>query len=117
MCDLEPPPSASAAVVPQPYTERGTVENDAGQRKVCRFSRSLLGSCSGLTDKSYGFKEGKPCLIVKLNRIVNFRPKVGLLMRSKIITGLMTRSAAVALIGGHYKLTMNHGWAHGAGPV
>lgn len=90
-------PFASAAGSPRPYTERGTVESDSGQRKACRFNRTLLGSCSGLTDSTYGFKEGKPCLIVKLNRIVNFRPKVGLPMRSKIITGFRTTSAAAAL--------------------
>jgi len=45
------------------------------QRKACRFSRNLLGSCSGDSDETYGFKDGKPCIIVKLNRIVNFRPK------------------------------------------
>ncbi|XP_068176595.1 sodium/potassium-transporting ATPase subunit beta-1a [Antennarius striatus] len=61
--------------IPDAYRERGSLENNAGQRKACRFSRSLLGSCSGMIDPSYGFKEGKPCLIVKLNRIVNFRPR------------------------------------------
>ncbi|KAM9358116.1 sodium/potassium-transporting ATPase subunit beta-1a [Symphorus nematophorus] len=60
---------------PQPYKDRGSMETDTAQRKACRFSRSLLGSCSGLSDTSFGFKSGKPCLIVKLNRIVNFRPK------------------------------------------
>ncbi|XP_054458408.1 sodium/potassium-transporting ATPase subunit beta-1a [Anoplopoma fimbria] len=57
------------------YTDRGPLDSEAGQRKACRFSRSLLATCNGLTDTNYGFKDGKPCIIVKLNRIVNFRPR------------------------------------------
>ncbi|XP_033847855.1 sodium/potassium-transporting ATPase subunit beta-1a [Periophthalmus magnuspinnatus] len=64
----------NCGVEPQPYKERGTVESDNGQRKACRFLRSWLGPCSG-QDPNYGFQDGKPCLIVKLNRIVNFRPR------------------------------------------
>nr|XP_046247746.1 sodium/potassium-transporting ATPase subunit beta-1a [Scatophagus argus] len=60
---------------PQTYKDRGNLESGEGQRKACRFSRSLLSSCSGLSDSTFGFKEGKPCIIVKLNRIVNFRPR------------------------------------------
>lgn len=74
-----------SADTPQPYTDRGPLESDQGQRKACRFRRSWLGSCSGETDPFYGFKEGKPCIIVKLNRIVNFRPRVGLLHTYNII--------------------------------
>lgn len=61
---------------PQSYRNRGTLENDTGMRKACRFDRSWLENCSGDRDKTYGFKEGKPCIIAKLNRIINFRPRV-----------------------------------------
>ncbi|TNM87615.1 hypothetical protein fugu_005836 [Takifugu bimaculatus] len=60
---------------PGTYTERGSLESTEGQRKACRFSKSLLGSCSGDGDPTFGFSQGKPCIIVKLNRIVNYRPK------------------------------------------
>ncbi|KAM6945816.1 sodium/potassium-transporting ATPase subunit beta-1b [Aplochiton taeniatus] len=60
---------------PAEYKNRGDLESDIGIRKACRFSRSALGPCSGLEDPYFGFKEGKPCIVVKLNRIVNFRPK------------------------------------------
>ncbi|XP_014866381.1 PREDICTED: sodium/potassium-transporting ATPase subunit beta-233-like [Poecilia mexicana] len=60
---------------PADYKHRGDLESDMGGVKACRFPRSLLGSCSGLEDNDFGFKDGKPCLIVKLNRIVNFRPR------------------------------------------
>ncbi|XP_024921354.1 sodium/potassium-transporting ATPase subunit beta-1a [Cynoglossus semilaevis] len=62
-------------VTPDSYKDRGSAEAEAGQRMACRFYRSLLDKCSGESDASFGFKEGKPCLIVKLNRIVNFRPR------------------------------------------
>lgn len=61
--------------VPGVYMERGDLESGEGVRKACRFKRTWLKSCSGLEDPTFGFKQGKPCLLVKLNRIVNFRPK------------------------------------------
>ncbi|XP_016398733.1 sodium/potassium-transporting ATPase subunit beta-233-like [Sinocyclocheilus rhinocerous] len=60
---------------PQSYTERGELEGSDGVRKACRFEREWLKDCSGKKDDTFGFKEGKPCLIIKLNRIVNFRPR------------------------------------------
>ncbi|CAL8309582.1 unnamed protein product [Lota lota] len=58
-----------------PPKMRGDLETDKGMRKACRFPRSLLEACSGETDETFGFKDGKPCLIVKLNRIVNYIPR------------------------------------------
>ncbi|XP_062306873.1 sodium/potassium-transporting ATPase subunit beta-1a [Osmerus eperlanus] len=61
--------------VPATYRDRGELESGDGVRKACRFKRTWLKGCSGMEDKTFGFQSGKPCLIVKLNRIVNFRPK------------------------------------------
>jgi len=62
--------------VPDTYKMRGNLEPDVlGARKACRFKTAWLEDCSGATDNTYGFKAGKPCLIVKLNRIVYFFPR------------------------------------------
>uniref|UniRef100_A0A8C0HC39 Sodium/potassium-transporting ATPase subunit beta n=1 Tax=Chelonoidis abingdonii TaxID=106734 RepID=A0A8C0HC39_CHEAB len=45
------------------------------EKKVCRFRREWLENCSGILDSSYGYKDGKPCVVVKLNRILGFKPK------------------------------------------
>ncbi|KAJ0062393.1 hypothetical protein NL108_011007 [Boleophthalmus pectinirostris] len=61
--------------VPADFKHRGDLESDVGTRRACKFPRSLLGPCSGIEDRNFGFADGKPCIIVKLNRIVNFRPR------------------------------------------
>uniref|UniRef100_A0A8C0HFS1 Sodium/potassium-transporting ATPase subunit beta n=1 Tax=Chelonoidis abingdonii TaxID=106734 RepID=A0A8C0HFS1_CHEAB len=53
----------------------GAFNNAQGQKKVCRFRREWLENCSGILDSSYGYKDGKPCVVVKLNRILGFKPK------------------------------------------
>uniref|UniRef100_A0A672GIC4 Sodium/potassium-transporting ATPase subunit beta-3 n=1 Tax=Salarias fasciatus TaxID=181472 RepID=A0A672GIC4_SALFA len=38
-------------------------------KKACQFKRSLLRYCSGLSDTSFGYSDGKPCVLIKMNRV------------------------------------------------
>ncbi|NXY02707.1 AT1B1 ATPase, partial [Pteruthius melanotis] len=60
---------------PTEYKERGPYNDAQGQKKVCKFKREWLENCSGLNDPTYGYKDGKPCILVKLNRIIGFKPQ------------------------------------------
>ncbi|XP_024124723.2 sodium/potassium-transporting ATPase subunit beta-3 [Oryzias melastigma] len=44
-------------------------------RKACPFKRASLSFCSGLSDTNYGYHEGKPCVILKMNRIIGLKPE------------------------------------------
>ncbi|XP_038238130.1 sodium/potassium-transporting ATPase subunit beta-1 isoform X2 [Dermochelys coriacea] len=60
---------------PEDYIDRGAFNNGQGQKKVCRFRREWLENCSGIADTNYGYKDGKPCVVAKLNRVLGFKPK------------------------------------------
>ncbi|MBN3297444.1 AT1B4 protein, partial [Amia calva] len=44
-------------------------KEESAERKACQFKRSLLRNCSGETDPSFGYSEGKPCIFIRMNRV------------------------------------------------
>uniref|UniRef100_A0A3B3ZE38 Sodium/potassium-transporting ATPase subunit beta n=1 Tax=Periophthalmus magnuspinnatus TaxID=409849 RepID=A0A3B3ZE38_9GOBI len=40
----------------------------------CPFTQNMLGPCSGVTDPTFGYNSSRPCVIIKMNRIINFLP-------------------------------------------
>ncbi|XP_025978900.2 protein ATP1B4 [Dromaius novaehollandiae] len=51
--------------------------HEGEEKKACRFKRSLLQSCSGLGDPTFGYSRGQPCVLLKMNRIIGYRPGAG----------------------------------------
>lgn len=41
---------------------------------VCQFPVSLLQDCSGVNDADFGYSKGQPCILVKMNRIIELVP-------------------------------------------
>ncbi|XP_016306191.1 sodium/potassium-transporting ATPase subunit beta-2-like isoform X1 [Sinocyclocheilus anshuiensis] len=55
------------------------IQEDSGSlknfpKRSCQFKRSILEDCSGITDRYYGYDEGKPCIFIKLNRVIGLLP-------------------------------------------
>ncbi|XP_016401487.1 sodium/potassium-transporting ATPase subunit beta-2-like isoform X2 [Sinocyclocheilus rhinocerous] len=55
------------------------IQEDSGSlknfpKRSCQFKRSILEDCSGITDRYYGYDEGKPCIFIKLNRVISLLP-------------------------------------------
>ncbi|XP_042521745.1 protein ATP1B4 isoform X1 [Dipodomys spectabilis] len=58
----------------QYFIQDGDEDED---KKACQFKRSFLKNCSGLEDPTFGYSTGQPCILLKMNRIVGFRPEFG----------------------------------------
>uniref|UniRef100_A0A670ZKS0 Sodium/potassium-transporting ATPase subunit beta n=1 Tax=Pseudonaja textilis TaxID=8673 RepID=A0A670ZKS0_PSETE len=61
---------------PSPPRDRGPFDGSPGALPSCKFFRNWLGNCSGLDDPNFGYEDGKPCLIIKLNRVLGYIPKL-----------------------------------------
>lgn len=50
-------------------------QDDEPEKKACQFNRTMLGQCSGIEDSTFGYSNGTPCVIVKMNRIIGLKPE------------------------------------------
>ncbi|KAM4039417.1 sodium/potassium-transporting ATPase subunit beta-2-like isoform 2-T4 [Anomaloglossus baeobatrachus] len=44
-------------------------------KKACWFLRQKLENCSGIDDPTFGYRDGAPCVLIKMNRVIHFLPK------------------------------------------
>ncbi|XP_062440455.1 protein ATP1B4 isoform X2 [Rhea pennata] len=51
--------------------------HESQEKKACQFKRSLLQNCSGIGDPTFGYSKGQPCILLKMNRIIGYRPGAG----------------------------------------
>lgn len=85
-------PQTTPSDDPSPPKDRGPFDGSPGALRSCKFFRNWLGNCSGLEDPNFGYQDGKPCVIIKLNRVLGFIPKASitfLFIRYKIKEGNM----------------------------
>ncbi|CAB1327441.1 unnamed protein product, partial [Coregonus sp. 'balchen'] len=64
----------------------------------CRFTQSMLGRCSGLDDPMFGYNGTMPCVIIKMNRIINFLPNNGTGMAPHLNCTILSGHANIDMI-------------------
>uniref|UniRef100_A0A3B4Z136 Sodium/potassium-transporting ATPase subunit beta n=1 Tax=Stegastes partitus TaxID=144197 RepID=A0A3B4Z136_9TELE len=60
------------ACIPGQYYDQD--DDSEMSKKACRFKRGSLSLCSGLSDTNFGYHDGKPCVLLKMNRIIGLKP-------------------------------------------
>ncbi|CAL9694192.1 unnamed protein product [Knipowitschia caucasica] len=55
------------------------IQEDSGEvrnnpKRSCQFNRTSLEVCSGITDPTFGYSSGQPCVLLKLNRVIGMLP-------------------------------------------
>uniref|UniRef100_A0A3Q3VWY1 Sodium/potassium-transporting ATPase subunit beta n=1 Tax=Mola mola TaxID=94237 RepID=A0A3Q3VWY1_MOLML len=55
------------------------IQEDSGEvrnnpKRSCQFNRTMLGDCSGMSDRFFGYSRGQPCILIKLNRVIGMLP-------------------------------------------
>ncbi|NWR46144.1 ATP4B ATPase, partial [Regulus satrapa] len=51
------------------YFIQDTFDGPNKTKLSCKFTSDMLQNCSGITDPTFGYPEGKPCFIIKMNRV------------------------------------------------
>ncbi|XP_043561005.1 protein ATP1B4-like isoform X3 [Chiloscyllium plagiosum] len=52
-------------------------KDESEERLACQFNRTMLKNCSGIEDPTFGYSAGKPCIFLKMNRIIGYLPGKG----------------------------------------
>lgn len=46
--------------------------SEADNSSMCVINRDLLEECDGVSDPTFGYSEGQPCIFVKINKVIFF---------------------------------------------
>ncbi|TNN72464.1 Sodium/potassium-transporting ATPase subunit beta-2 [Liparis tanakae] len=66
----------NACTPDQNFVQEDSPDVKNNPKRSCQFNRTILEDCSGIGDRYYGYQDGKPCIIIKLNRVIGMIPGV-----------------------------------------